>query len=111
MIRQAMMVACGLLLAACATSKAPEDAAPAPGGIVVRYACENGETLKVVFVGEGESARVTTSDGHTVSLPGQGEAFGFTFASRSRMLFGKGDEVRWQVVGQDAVTCKAAPKA
>lgn len=88
-----------LAIAGCSATPPPDAAR------TVRFSCDNGPPLMVVF--EGSSARVTPEGGETIALPQTPSGSGFEYATPRHSLRGKGDEVIWTVGRMAPIRCKA----
>ena len=88
-----------LLLAAC-------ESGPKPGEALVVYACDDGQTLRVLF--SDQNARVTLPSKQEVVLPLQPAASGIAYGTPQHQLRGKGDEATWTEGKRVAVMCHVA---
>jgi membrane-bound inhibitor of C-type lysozyme len=88
-----------LIGAACTTT-------PVSTARTVRYVCDRGPSLTVIF--EKEKAAVTPDGGETVTLPQAPTGSGFLYMTPQHSLRGKGDEASWTVGRMVPIQCKAA---
>lgn len=83
--------------ASCATT-------PPETSRTVRFACDGGPPITVIF--EGNSATVTPEGGEPVTLPQAPSGSGFLYMTPQHSLRGKGDEVTWTIGRMVPMQCK-----
>lgn len=94
LIRRTCVALVAATATACALAAPPKQ---------VRFRCDDGSALRVLFV--PGAAKVTPTGDRTFRLPQQRSGSGFRYATPRQELRGKGNEVTWTVGRRAPVQC------
>lgn len=72
----------------------------------VSYSCDRGPGVMVVYT--GDSARIESADGQSVTLTQRPAGSGFWYESATHSIRGKGDEITYTVGRMAPMTCTAS---
>jgi membrane-bound inhibitor of C-type lysozyme len=91
-------------MGACSTS-------PSQTTDTVRYQCDRGTQLSVLYKQDQDMAVIQLEDGTSIELPASPAASGFLYTNGRYALRGKGNEAQWSIGRMAAETCLAISNA